>query len=465
MRQLTCEMCGSTDLMKQDGVFVCQSCGCKYSVEEAKKMMVEGTVEVQGTVRIDDSAKYNNVLQLAEDAFIDGRWDSAYSYCNEALTIRPNDPLIIAMQGLSVLGKEKIVSDVPTSSTNSMKRMFAIIDTEKTSAPEKIDILTKISNYLDQVCKAKKAEFEEEIKVFNSQKVAYRSSEETGAAANLALQALGGNIFTQQKAEADLEKAKAKRLHNEALDAQISKVNSRKRAVETFNSSYKQQISSKKTTIQRDYEAREKEKRIAAYWAEHASEKATLESELETVNNRLSILQAQIDAILKEVSPQIAALDKKKKEKIPEEIAVDKQKDLIRELERTRANLGIFKGKEKKAITERLGTVEHPKLDELKKKYEVAKKEHQSSIDAELAMLNAEGKELKEEAAKLKTRQTEINRELTKDPAASNNKGESKSNLPTNAEIINGEKVCPKCGQVQKVDRKVCWSCGQQFSN
>lgn len=41
MKQLTCEMCGSTDLIKQDGVFVCQSCGCKYSVEEAKKMMIE----------------------------------------------------------------------------------------------------------------------------------------------------------------------------------------------------------------------------------------------------------------------------------------------------------------------------------------------------------------------------------------------------------------------------------------
>lgn len=37
MKQLTCEMCGATDLIKQDGVFVCQSCGCKYSVEEAKK--------------------------------------------------------------------------------------------------------------------------------------------------------------------------------------------------------------------------------------------------------------------------------------------------------------------------------------------------------------------------------------------------------------------------------------------
>ena len=39
MKQLTCEMCGSTDLIKQDGFFVCQTCGCKYSVEEAKKMI------------------------------------------------------------------------------------------------------------------------------------------------------------------------------------------------------------------------------------------------------------------------------------------------------------------------------------------------------------------------------------------------------------------------------------------
>jgi len=41
MKQLVCEMCGGNDLIKQDGVFVCQNCKTKYSVEEAKKMMVE----------------------------------------------------------------------------------------------------------------------------------------------------------------------------------------------------------------------------------------------------------------------------------------------------------------------------------------------------------------------------------------------------------------------------------------
>lgn len=41
MKQFRCEMCGSTELIKQDGLFVCQACGCKYTVEEAKKLMVE----------------------------------------------------------------------------------------------------------------------------------------------------------------------------------------------------------------------------------------------------------------------------------------------------------------------------------------------------------------------------------------------------------------------------------------
>jgi len=37
MNKMKCELCGSTDFMKEDGVFACQYCGTKYSPEEAKK--------------------------------------------------------------------------------------------------------------------------------------------------------------------------------------------------------------------------------------------------------------------------------------------------------------------------------------------------------------------------------------------------------------------------------------------
>jgi len=58
MKQIVCEMCGGKDLIKQDGTYVCQNCGTKYSVEEAKKMMVT----------IDNSAKLENALKNARRA-------------------------------------------------------------------------------------------------------------------------------------------------------------------------------------------------------------------------------------------------------------------------------------------------------------------------------------------------------------------------------------------------------------
>lgn len=82
MKQLTCEMCGGTDLMKQDGVFVCQSCGCKYSVEEAKRMMIEGTVDVHGTVKVDNSAFVQKYLENARRAKQKEDWEETEKYYN-----------------------------------------------------------------------------------------------------------------------------------------------------------------------------------------------------------------------------------------------------------------------------------------------------------------------------------------------------------------------------------------------
>lgn len=87
MKQLTCEMCGGTDLLKQDGVFVCQSCGCKYSVEEAKKMMVE----VSGAVQVDSSHLSQNFLSMVENAIAMGNNAEAEQYCNKILETDQNN--------------------------------------------------------------------------------------------------------------------------------------------------------------------------------------------------------------------------------------------------------------------------------------------------------------------------------------------------------------------------------------
>ena len=89
MKALTCEMCGSTNLIKEDGVFVCQSCGTKYSVEEAKKMMIDGTVEVTGTVKIDTSSELANLYEIARRAKETGNSENALKYYDMILVKDP----------------------------------------------------------------------------------------------------------------------------------------------------------------------------------------------------------------------------------------------------------------------------------------------------------------------------------------------------------------------------------------
>ena len=105
MKQLKCEMCGSTDLLKQDGMFVCQTCGTKYSVEEAKKMMIEGTVDVQGTVKVDNSSFVKNYIENARRAMQKEDWEEVEKYYN---LVEQNDPKNIEAIFYSSYGKARL---------------------------------------------------------------------------------------------------------------------------------------------------------------------------------------------------------------------------------------------------------------------------------------------------------------------------------------------------------------------
>ncbi|MCR5796389.1 MAG: hypothetical protein K6G63_00510 [Eubacterium sp.] len=85
-------MCSSNNVIKTDGFFVCQNCGTKYSVEEAKKLMIEGTVDVSGsTVKVDNTASIDNYYNMAESAYDSSNLKETESYCNKIIEIEPND--------------------------------------------------------------------------------------------------------------------------------------------------------------------------------------------------------------------------------------------------------------------------------------------------------------------------------------------------------------------------------------
>lgn len=83
MKAMICEMCNSNDLVKQDGMFVCQHCGTKYSVEEAKKLM--------GTVVVDKTAETEKTLLLARRARDENNSENAEKYYSAVLLNDPNN--------------------------------------------------------------------------------------------------------------------------------------------------------------------------------------------------------------------------------------------------------------------------------------------------------------------------------------------------------------------------------------
>ena len=83
MQAMVCELCGSNDIVKQDGVYVCQHCGTKYSVEEAKKLI--------GVVKIDKTDETEKLLVLARRAKDENNEENAAKYYDMVLRDDPTN--------------------------------------------------------------------------------------------------------------------------------------------------------------------------------------------------------------------------------------------------------------------------------------------------------------------------------------------------------------------------------------
>lgn len=96
MKQIVCEMCGSNKMTKKNGIYECQYCGCQYTVEEARKLIVEGTV------KIDESDRIVNWVKLADSAYNNSNWKEAYLYYCKVLEVYPDEWRSIYRKGLTI---------------------------------------------------------------------------------------------------------------------------------------------------------------------------------------------------------------------------------------------------------------------------------------------------------------------------------------------------------------------------
>ena len=170
MNQLKCEMCGSTDLLKQDGMFVCQVCGTKYSVEEAKKMMIEGTVEVTGSVKIDNTDELEKLYTVARNATTDMNWDEAIKYYEKILRKDPSSweanfyTVYLNSQAKSLVEDNEAIELSLTSVKNCLKPVLTLI---KETVHNKKDQITAVKEVANNTTKLSEMYYKASLSVYN----------------------------------------------------------------------------------------------------------------------------------------------------------------------------------------------------------------------------------------------------------------------------------------------------------
>lgn len=88
MKAIVCEMCNDNDVVKQDGLYICQNCGTKYTTEDAKKLMVD----ISGSsVKVDETEKVERYRKLAREARGMGNIQKAGEYYNQLVVLCPDD--------------------------------------------------------------------------------------------------------------------------------------------------------------------------------------------------------------------------------------------------------------------------------------------------------------------------------------------------------------------------------------
>ena len=525
MKKLTCEMCGSTNLVKQDGMFVCQDCGTKYSVEEAKKMMVE----VEGSVQVQNAAQLENLLNMAQSSFDSKNYAKAEEFCNQVIAMDDKNYAAWKLKGEAINYQISATNQRILEVYNCIMTSYRVLDDEG-KAEKKYEVIASLRTCFEGEVDFWLKQFEANrptsaalaraknayVDAYNKMKAAFEelgleeskegyltnfdnffigkcnaicnSAWKTTVGYNYYRDYMGRGVDPFGRSDqrwiikdTDLYRP-TKKIWDTFLEEADNLIALLQFAEEQFNDDTNPKVmeaifsniayfeeciipsgswkitqgytsnwdeyksvgwheeygltdsakssrraimnkyKDKERTVPAQVEARQKAKKererkekIAKYWEAHAEEKAAFEAEQTDLNKRIEDLNAQIAAVDNANAPKITELEKVRKEKTPAEIEADKQDQVVRDVETQRNNCGIFKGKEKKALTERLDTVERPRLEELKKKATAERKAHEAEIDAQIKEIRNERSDLRDEVAALKKRLSEIEAELTKD--------------------------------------------------
>lgn len=96
MKKIVCELCECMEFTKEGGMFICNSCGTKYTAEEARGMMrevegaapaVAGGAPAAVPMGNPNQQQLDNILLLASSAYEADNKAEAENYCNQAIVL------------------------------------------------------------------------------------------------------------------------------------------------------------------------------------------------------------------------------------------------------------------------------------------------------------------------------------------------------------------------------------------
>jgi uncharacterized Zn finger protein (UPF0148 family) len=368
MKNLTCEICGSTDFMKEEGVFVCQSCKTKYSVEEAKKLMSEGTstAGVAGNAAAGNSANLDNLYKVARRARDDANIEQAFKYY-EQLQLEDSDnwePIFFTAyySALKTLKNDKPGDSVKvtggtvsiglnyrsgiTPAINSIgkciDRTFSIIEKVQNYDEQKTAIDT-VNGYVETFSVSIKKIIENEYEPMFNEIHKWEDNVQGG--------------FIKARSMAGKNADQESQLQSMASDL-LTSVKKRKKAIDDLIT----------------------KRRFEEFWAANQSLKTSLESEKKTLTEKIEVQNNEIKVIPEKTEGYSQMLELQKK---VEDLASEKKA------------LGIFKLKEKKAIQEQIDSANN-------------------DIAPIQARIDSATKEVQESISSMQNRISEIDSELTK---------------------------------------------------
>jgi len=160
MKKMLCEICGSDNLLKQDGLFVCQDCNAKYSVEEAKNLLVEvdppaeDSAEKKPTASKASKPKKKSGNQLeklykaAENARETNNSQSAIQYYEKIAQMDPNawEPLFyIPILRLDSI-KNAEIGSAAVAVYSCLDKVFSLVAGNYSDMEQQLEIIGEIFN-------------------------------------------------------------------------------------------------------------------------------------------------------------------------------------------------------------------------------------------------------------------------------------------------------------------------------